>query len=94
MEFGMFHEFQRREGQTEADAFTESFDLVDTAETSGLDVMWLAELHNAPERSVLAAPLSIASAIAGNRARSIGSKVSFASAARSGAPTPDRIRSG
>ena len=71
MEFGMFHEFQRREGQTEADAFTESFDLVDTAETSGLDVMWLAELHNAPERSVLAAPLSIASAIAtfsaGNR---------------------------
>ena len=64
MEFGMFHEFQRREGQTEADAFTESFDLVDTAETSGLDVMWLAELHNAPERSVLAAPLSIASAIA------------------------------
>jgi alkanesulfonate monooxygenase SsuD/methylene tetrahydromethanopterin reductase-like flavin-dependent oxidoreductase (luciferase family) len=64
MEFGMFHEFQRREGQTEADAFTESFDLVDTAESSGLDVMWLAELHNAPERSVLAAPLSIASAIA------------------------------
>jgi alkanesulfonate monooxygenase SsuD/methylene tetrahydromethanopterin reductase-like flavin-dependent oxidoreductase (luciferase family) len=63
MEFGMFHEFQRREGQTEADAFTESFDLVDTAESSGLDVMWLAELHNAPERSVLAAPLSIGIAV-------------------------------
>jgi alkanesulfonate monooxygenase SsuD/methylene tetrahydromethanopterin reductase-like flavin-dependent oxidoreductase (luciferase family) len=64
MEFGVFHEFQRREGQTEADAFTESFALVDTAERAGLDVMWLAELHNAPERSVLAAPLSIASSIA------------------------------
>ncbi len=64
MEFGMFHEFQRREGQTEAEAFAESFDQVDTAEAAGLDVMWLAELHNAPERSVLAAPLSIASAIA------------------------------
>ncbi len=64
MEFGMFHEFQRRPGQTEAAAFTESFQLVDEAETGGLDVMWLAELHTAPERSVLAAPLNIASAIA------------------------------
>jgi alkanesulfonate monooxygenase SsuD/methylene tetrahydromethanopterin reductase-like flavin-dependent oxidoreductase (luciferase family) len=60
----MFHEFQRRPGQTEADAFTESFEQVDLAEAAGLDVMWLAELHTAPERSVLAAPLSIASAIA------------------------------
>lgn len=64
MEFGMFHEFQRRPGQSEADAFTESFELVDSAENTGLDVMWLAELHTAPERSVLAAPLNIASAIA------------------------------
>ena len=64
MEFGMFHEFQRRPGQTEAEAFSESFELVDAAETTGLDVMWLAELHTSPERSVLAAPLSIASAIA------------------------------
>ena len=64
MEFGMFHEFQRRPGQSEADAFTESFELVDAAENTGLDVMWLAELHTAPERSVLAAPLSIASAVA------------------------------
>jgi alkanesulfonate monooxygenase SsuD/methylene tetrahydromethanopterin reductase-like flavin-dependent oxidoreductase (luciferase family) len=64
MEFGMFHEFQRRPGQTEAEAFTESFEQVDAAEASGLDVMWLAELHNSPERSVLAAPLSIASSIA------------------------------
>jgi alkanesulfonate monooxygenase SsuD/methylene tetrahydromethanopterin reductase-like flavin-dependent oxidoreductase (luciferase family) len=64
MEFGMFHEFQRRAGQTEAEAFTESFEQVDAAEQAGLDVMWLAELHSSPERSVLAAPLSIASAIA------------------------------
>ncbi len=64
MEFGMFHEFQRRPNQTDAEAFSESFDQVDEAEAAGLDVMWLAELHNAPERSVLAAPLNIASAIA------------------------------
>jgi alkanesulfonate monooxygenase SsuD/methylene tetrahydromethanopterin reductase-like flavin-dependent oxidoreductase (luciferase family) len=60
----MFHEFQRRPGQTEAEAFAESFAQVDEAEAAGLDVMWLAELHNAPERSVLAAPLNIASAVA------------------------------
>ncbi len=69
MEFGMFHEFQRRPGQTEAEAFTESFELVDAAEVSGLDVMWLAELHTSPERSVLAAPLTIASAIAARTRR-------------------------
>ena len=64
MEFGMFHEFQRRPGQTEAEAFAESFEQVDEAERAGLDVMWLAELHAAPERSVLAAPMNIASAVA------------------------------
>jgi len=64
MEFGMFHEFQRVPGQTEAAAFAESFEQVDAAERWGLDAMWLAELHVAPDRSVLAAPLNIASAIA------------------------------
>ena len=64
MEFGMFHEFQRVPSQTESAAFAESFEQVDAAERWGLDAMWLAELHVAPERSVLAAPLTIASAIA------------------------------
>lgn len=64
MEFGMFHEFQRMPGQSEAEAFAASFEQVDAAERSGLDVMWLAELHSAPERSVLSAPLNIASSIA------------------------------
>lgn len=64
MEFGMFHEFQRMPGQTEAEAFSTSFEQVDAAEQSGLDVMWLAELHGVPERSVLSSPLNIASAIA------------------------------
>jgi alkanesulfonate monooxygenase SsuD/methylene tetrahydromethanopterin reductase-like flavin-dependent oxidoreductase (luciferase family) len=69
MEFGMFHEFQRLPHQTEAEAFTESFEQVDAAERWGLDVMWLAELHCAPERSVLAAPLNIATAIASRTKR-------------------------
>lgn len=69
MEFGMFHEFQRLPGQSEVEAFAESFNQVDVAEAAGLDVMWLAELHNSPERSVLAAPLNIATAIAARTRR-------------------------
>ncbi|HET6184076.1 MAG TPA: LLM class flavin-dependent oxidoreductase [Acetobacteraceae bacterium] len=69
MEFGMFHEFQRAPGQSEAAAFADGFALVDAAEEWGLDAMWLAELHVAPDRSVLAAPLTIASAIAARTKR-------------------------
>src|ERR1700682_5382462 len=69
-EFGVFHEFQRRPGQSEAEAFTTSFEQVDAAERWGLDAIWLAEIHLAPERSVLSAPLNIVSAI-GARTRNI-----------------------
>lgn len=68
MEFGVFHEFPRHEAQSEAAAFAESFELVDAAERWGLDVLWLAELHLSP-RSVLAAPLAIAAAIAARTER-------------------------
>src|SRR5262249_12629803 len=63
-EFGIFHEFQRRAGQADADAFAQSFVQVDAAERWGLDVVWLAELHFVPDRSVASAPLVLASAIA------------------------------
>src|SRR6202171_4085327 len=63
-EFGIFHEFSRSAGQTDAEAFAESFAQVDAAERWGLDVVWLAELHFVPERSVASAPLVLASAIA------------------------------
>jgi len=64
MEFGLFHEFQKSHDISEADAFSQSFALVDAAEEWGLDAMWLAELHFAPDRSVLASPLILAAAIA------------------------------
>jgi alkanesulfonate monooxygenase SsuD/methylene tetrahydromethanopterin reductase-like flavin-dependent oxidoreductase (luciferase family) len=69
MEFGMFHEFPSLPGRTEGEAFDEAMEQVDAAERLGLDVMWLAELHFEPRRSVLSAPLSIASAIAGRTRR-------------------------
>src|SRR5256885_2030236 len=55
-EFGIFHEFQRRAGQADTEAFAESFGQVDAAERWGLDVVWLAELHFLPDRSVCSAP--------------------------------------
>src|SRR5215471_2246076 len=64
MEFGLFHEFQKSLDTSEAEAFSQSFALVDAAERWGLDAMWLAELHFAPDRSVLATPLILAAAIA------------------------------
>ncbi|MBV9561237.1 MAG: LLM class flavin-dependent oxidoreductase [Bradyrhizobium sp.] len=64
MEFGLFHEFQKSPDISEAEAFAQSFELVDAAEQWGLDAMWLAELHFAPDRSVLASPLILAAAIA------------------------------
>jgi alkanesulfonate monooxygenase SsuD/methylene tetrahydromethanopterin reductase-like flavin-dependent oxidoreductase (luciferase family) len=68
-EFGMFHEFQCPAGLSQPEAFTRSMAEVDAAERWGLDAMWLAEIHVAPERSVLSAPLTIAAAIAARTSR-------------------------
>jgi alkanesulfonate monooxygenase SsuD/methylene tetrahydromethanopterin reductase-like flavin-dependent oxidoreductase (luciferase family) len=68
-EFGIFHEFSRSAGQTDAEVFAQSFAQVDAAERWGLDVVWLAELHFMPERSVASAPLLLASAIAARTRR-------------------------
>ena len=69
MEFGMFHQFPVVPGGSEGDAFAQAFEQVDAAERHGLDAMWLAELHVDPARSVLAAPMTIASAIAARTER-------------------------
>src|SRR5579871_5169779 len=69
-EVGIFTEFNRRAShRTEAESFAEAFDLIDSAENWGLDAVWLAELHFAGERSVLASPLTLAAVIAGRTKR-------------------------
>ncbi|MBV8493440.1 MAG: LLM class flavin-dependent oxidoreductase [Alphaproteobacteria bacterium] len=69
MEFGMFHEFPSVPGRAETEMFNEAMAQVEAAERWGLDVMWLAEIHFAPERTYLSAPLAIASAIAARTRR-------------------------
>jgi len=68
MEFGLFAE-QTRRGASQDDAFREMFALVDAAEAWGLDVFWLAEMLINPTRSVLSAPLLVASWIAARTRR-------------------------
>ena len=64
MEFGLFTEFQAPAGRTDAGAFDESMAQMRLAEDLGYDAVWLAELHFQKDRSVLASPLVIASALA------------------------------
>ena len=70
MEFGWYHEFHRQvDQQSDADAFVQALDQVSDAERWGLDAIWLAEIHQQASRSVMTAPLTVASAIAARTSR-------------------------
>ena len=69
MKFGMFMEFQTRPGDSQASAFAEGFQLAEAAERWGLHAVWLSEFHFSPQRSVLASPITVASAIAARTKR-------------------------
>jgi alkanesulfonate monooxygenase SsuD/methylene tetrahydromethanopterin reductase-like flavin-dependent oxidoreductase (luciferase family) len=69
MEFGIFHEFLSAGTGSQTEAFAQSFAQIEAAESWGLDVVWLAEIHMNPTRSLLSAPLTVASAVAARTAR-------------------------
>ena len=54
----------RGQGRTQAESFCEGFDLVEAADAWGLDGVWLGEMHFNPARSVLGAPIVVASSTA------------------------------
>ena len=64
MDFGLFTDFHVRKNMSQSEAFDESFGHVAEAENLGIDSIWLAEHHFSPERSVLASPMVLSSAIA------------------------------
>ena len=64
MHFGIFMEFETRDGRSQKGSFEDGFALVDAAEAWGLDGVWLGEMHFNPARSVLSAPIVVATAIA------------------------------
>jgi len=69
MEFGIFHEFWSTQARSQAEAFAQSFAQIAAAEEWGLDVVWLAEIHMNPTRSLVSAPLTVASAVAARTGR-------------------------
>ena len=79
MHLGMIMECDYREGDTQEEAFQEAFSLVDLAEDTGLDGVWLAERHFAAPQgpddasrvipSIVSVPLILASAIAARTQR-------------------------
>lgn len=68
MDVGVFLEESSR-GNSPGAAFDEAWELVDAAEAGGLHGVWLGQLHFAPERSVLASGMVVASAIAARTRR-------------------------
>src|SRR5918995_5982318 len=64
MHFGIFMEFESRQGRSPAESFREGFDLVEAADAWSLDGVWLGEMHFNPNRSVLGAPIVVATSIA------------------------------
>jgi alkanesulfonate monooxygenase SsuD/methylene tetrahydromethanopterin reductase-like flavin-dependent oxidoreductase (luciferase family) len=64
MHFGIFMEFETREGRSQQEAFADGFELVEAADAWGLDGVWLGEMHFNPARSVLSAPIVVATSIA------------------------------
>jgi len=69
MDFGINVDFAVRPGSTHEESFQEAIALVDQAEAMGLDTVWLGESHFRPNRSVLSAPIVVASAIAARTRR-------------------------
>jgi alkanesulfonate monooxygenase SsuD/methylene tetrahydromethanopterin reductase-like flavin-dependent oxidoreductase (luciferase family) len=70
MEFGWYVEFHRQvPQQSDTDAFAQGLAQVEDAERYGLDAIWLAEIHQQANRSVLSAPMTVASAIAARTSR-------------------------
>ena len=73
MHFGIFMEFESRPGRSQAESFREGFDLVEAADSWGLDAVWLGEMHFNPNRSVLGARrLVVATSIANTNAAATG----------------------
>src|ERR1700751_4978940 len=69
MEVGVYHEFHCRPDQAPAEAFEEALAQIEAADRWGLDAIWLAEIHQQARRSVMTAPLTVASAIAARTRR-------------------------
>ena len=64
MRFGLFFQTPESAGQTHAERYAETLDLIALADSLGFDVAWLAELHFGGAFSLLSNPLMVVPVIA------------------------------
>ena len=64
MEFGTFYQLPCAPGQSPLQRYEDTMMQIQQADSLGLDVAWLAELHFFPTFSVMPSPLLVASALA------------------------------
>jgi alkanesulfonate monooxygenase SsuD/methylene tetrahydromethanopterin reductase-like flavin-dependent oxidoreductase (luciferase family) len=64
MRFGLFFQVPDVPGQSHAERYAETFELIELAESLGFDVAWLAELHFGGAFSLLSNPLMAVPVIA------------------------------
>ena len=69
MDFGINVDFTMGSAASHTAAFQAAMAEIDLAESLGLDTVWLGEMHFNPGRSVLAAPIVVAAAIAARTQR-------------------------
>ena len=62
MDFGLFNQFNIREGADYHETLKEWLDLAVVSEELGMDYFWFGETHFRPNRSMLSSPLIGASA--------------------------------
>ena len=69
MDFGLFNQFNIREGADYHTTLKEWLDLAVESEKLGMDSFWFGETHFRPNRSMLSSPLIGASAVAARTER-------------------------
>ncbi len=69
MDFGLFNQFNLREGADYHSTLKEWLDLAVESEKIGMDSFWFGETHFRPNRSMLSSPLIGASAVAARTER-------------------------
>jgi len=69
LDFGFFTLFESRGDADYAQTFKDNFAQALATEEYGLDTIWLGESHFRPDRAVMSAPLTVASAIAARTER-------------------------
>ena len=69
MDFGLFYQLPAWPGQDPAQRYRDTLDQIAAGDDLGFDVAWLAEMHFAPQFSIMPSPLVVGAAVAARTQR-------------------------